>query len=240
MSVTSKNHYSVLEGHKKEIEETIATYQIKLKELKDLRNQLQQIDLDITQKKEIYNQITQQQKKVREYIQSTKTTLKQLKNDIGKDTDKIINSIPTFRFGQNDEELKKIIKQILYKNHKREISAVKDKNEEITQLKKSNQELKENISQIDTKTTQNEDLIKNQYKTITKLENTLKIKKNNIKILEEKLNFNYLEELEKIKQQNDNDKLNQIQKEKDRNKLNSEIDRYKKDTNISYSFPGDL
>jgi len=195
-SITKKNHYSVLDGHKKEIEEIISQQKEQIENLKKKRDEIKSTDISLNEKKEKYNKITQQQNKLRESIKTLKTTLKNLKSEVIKDTNEIIASIPLF--GNGGDATKKLIQQKLLKKHKQEIINQNNQNEDISFYKNQTQNLTNKLSQINQKTTKLEELNNNHTKTIANLNNSIKTYKSNIKILEQKYNFNYINVLEQL------------------------------------------
>jgi methylaspartate ammonia-lyase len=191
----------VLEGHEREIKEIISKQKEEIEDLKKKRNEVKATDISLNKKKEKYNQITQQQNKLRQNIKTLKITLKNLKSEVVKDTNEIIESIPLF--GTGGDATKKLIQQKLLKKHKQEIINQNNQNEDISFLKKETQKLEEKLSQNTSKTHQIEELNDNLSKTIANLENSIKTYKNNIKKIEHNSTFNYISELEKLKEQSE-------------------------------------
>jgi chromosome segregation ATPase len=182
---------------KNKFEEIINQQKTEIENLKDLRKETTKTDKENKEKKEIYNQISQRQNELRECNKKLKTNIRNLKKDTLKDTEDILKNIPYV--GKGGEDLKKFIKQKLYKNHRKEISTINTQNNELLNYKKETTQLKENINQRETELNQTKETIKNQSNTIMELEKSLNIIKNNINTIEEETNFNYIKELENIK-----------------------------------------
>lgn len=186
--ITKKSYYSVLVGHKKEIEEIENNLKKEIELLKEKRKEITNLDLDINAKKIEYKKISEEQEILRKELKEIRETKAKLGEQIKNDTSKIIENSQGV-FSIDKEKLNKEIKKVLikYSKVKTQIldldilkSEVKNKDLEIEKLKNEvkNKEL-ELIKEYEENNDLNDKLdkfiiVKNlQNKNIETLENSL-------------------------------------------------------------------
>ncbi|MDD5400811.1 MAG: plasmid recombination protein [Sulfurimonas sp.] len=144
--ISGRKYYSVLEGHKKEMEEIEQDLKQQLQNLKDRRLELSKIDMDLIGKKAQYQDITEQQTKIRDDIKTIKSTKQKIAEQIKQDAQVVIDNSKGF-MGIDKEKLHEEIKKVLvqYSNIKPQLKELQDVQQEKETLSTQNAKLQDTL-----------------------------------------------------------------------------------------------